>query len=285
MPNFNLSKPEIDPVATFLLGSVDSNMPGRYYYKPTDARQDIIDGWWVVRKYNCMGCHQVHVGQSTVFMQLPQSGSGLERPASAQPDREGRALDPNWLMRFLKNPALSEKDRTVTASADTCRRACRLSTSPTARSEAGAVLRRAVCAAHALYRAAARGDQRTGTDNGAQPILERGRAVPEVSHDGRSQARCPGNGAQFHYRQRAPEARLDERWIVDPAMMAPALPCRPASSAGGRSLCVRRAHAGEFPGYKKDHANLLVRYMFQFTPEEQGRLRSAPALVPGGKSR
>ena len=63
MPNFNLSKPEIDAVTTFLLGSVDANMPARYYYVPADQRQDIIEGWWVVRKYNCMGCHQVHVAR------------------------------------------------------------------------------------------------------------------------------------------------------------------------------------------------------------------------------
>ena len=30
-----------------------------------------------------------------------------------------------------------------------------------------------------------------------------------------------------------------------------------------------------FNGYTKDHADLLVRYMFQFTPEELGRLRSS----------
>src|ERR1051325_6091144 len=41
MPNFNLSKPEIDQVATFLLGSVESSLPERYYYRPTDAKQDI----------------------------------------------------------------------------------------------------------------------------------------------------------------------------------------------------------------------------------------------------
>jgi len=29
-----------------------------------------------------------------------------------------------------------------------------------------------------------------------------------------------------------------------------------------------------FNGYQKDHADLLVRYMFQFTPEELGRLRA-----------
>ena len=33
-------------------------MPPRYFYNPGDQRQDIIEGWWVVRKYNCMGCHQ-----------------------------------------------------------------------------------------------------------------------------------------------------------------------------------------------------------------------------------
>jgi cytochrome c2 len=67
MPNFNLSKPEIDAVTTFLEGSVDASVPARYFYNPTDARQDIIDGWWVVRKYNCMGCHKVHVGQNSTL--------------------------------------------------------------------------------------------------------------------------------------------------------------------------------------------------------------------------
>ncbi|HWC00855.1 MAG TPA: c-type cytochrome, partial [Bryobacteraceae bacterium] len=47
MPNFNLSKPEIDQVATFLLGSVESTVPARYYYNPADTRQDIVEGWWV----------------------------------------------------------------------------------------------------------------------------------------------------------------------------------------------------------------------------------------------
>jgi hypothetical protein len=30
-----------------------------------------------------------------------------------------------------------------------------------------------------------------------------------------------------------------------------------------------------FNGYTKDHAQLLVRYMFQFTPEELTRLRAS----------
>jgi hypothetical protein len=36
-----------------------------------------------------------------------------------------------------------------------------------------------------------------------------------------------------------------------------------------------------FDGYDKDQAELLVRYMFQFTPEEQRRLTGmAPSIAP-----
>jgi len=36
-----------------------------------------------------------------------------------------------------------------------------------------------------------------------------------------------------------------------------------------------------FNGYQKDHADLLVRYMFQFTPEELGRLRASAGAGSG----
>ena len=111
MPNFNLSKPEIDAVTTFLMGSVDATLPARYFYAPTDQRQDIIEGWWVVRKYNCMGCHHVHVGQTSVFDTLPRYQDPDwkdQKPPTLI--GEGARVHPDWLMRFLTNPALSETD-------------------------------------------------------------------------------------------------------------------------------------------------------------------------------
>ena len=36
-----------------------------------------------------------------------------------------------------------------------------------------------------------------------------------------------------------------------------------------------------FQGYPKDHADLLVRYMFQFTPEELNRLRASAGAGTG----
>ncbi|MBK5292015.1 MAG: c-type cytochrome, partial [Acidobacteriia bacterium] len=108
MPNFKLKKDEIDAVATFLLGSVDSPMPARYQYNPPGQKQDIIDGWWVVRKYNCMGCHQVMLGQQTVFMNLKRYQDPDwkdQRPPSLI--GEGARVSPVWLKQFLENPAQS----------------------------------------------------------------------------------------------------------------------------------------------------------------------------------
>jgi hypothetical protein len=39
-----------------------------------------------------------------------------------------------------------------------------------------------------------------------------------------------------------------------------------------------------FEGYKRDHAELLVRYMFQFTPEEMGRLRAGNKTSSGAQT-
>jgi mono/diheme cytochrome c family protein len=111
MPNFNLSKPEIDAVTTFLTGSVDASVPAQYFYQPSDQRQDIIDGWWVVRKYNCMGCHKVHVGQDTVFQSIPRyQDPDWKDQVPPTLIGEGARVRPDWLMKFLSDPSLAEKD-------------------------------------------------------------------------------------------------------------------------------------------------------------------------------
>ncbi|HKG97382.1 MAG TPA: hypothetical protein VKA97_06200, partial [Pyrinomonadaceae bacterium] len=99
-------------LTTFLLGSVGSegaNVPSTLFYTPQDQRrQDIQNGWWVIKKYNCMGCHQVQVGQRSVVMDLPF----YQTPESKDllPPRltsEGARVDPTWLLRFLHDPSMS----------------------------------------------------------------------------------------------------------------------------------------------------------------------------------
>ena len=50
------------------MGSQESALPPIYQYRPLDYRRDIQEGWWVVKKYNCMGCHQFIPGQQTALM-------------------------------------------------------------------------------------------------------------------------------------------------------------------------------------------------------------------------
>ncbi|MBM3774074.1 MAG: c-type cytochrome, partial [Acidobacteria bacterium] len=111
MPNFNLSKPDIDAVTAFLIGSVEPNIPERYHYRPTGQRQDIIEGWWVIRRYNCMGCHQVQVGQKSAFDLLPRYQDPdwkEQKPPSLI--GEGARVNPHWLMQFLSNPAMHQEN-------------------------------------------------------------------------------------------------------------------------------------------------------------------------------
>lgn len=99
-------------LTTFLMGSVGSegaNVPSSLFYNPEDQRrQDIQNGWWVIKKYNCMGCHQLQVGQRSVVQDLPfyqtPEGKDLLPPRLTS---EGARVDPAWLLRFLHDPSLS----------------------------------------------------------------------------------------------------------------------------------------------------------------------------------
>jgi cytochrome c2 len=97
-------------LTTFLLGSVGkegANVPSTLFYTPQDQRrQDIQNGWWVVKKYNCQGCHQLQVGQESVVQNLPM----FKDQKDLLPPRltsEGARVDPAWLLKFLHDPSLS----------------------------------------------------------------------------------------------------------------------------------------------------------------------------------
>ncbi|HEX3143156.1 MAG TPA: hypothetical protein VHQ64_04240 [Pyrinomonadaceae bacterium] len=124
-------------LTTLLLGSQGAegaNVPASLFYNPQDSRrQDIQNGWWVIKKYNCMGCHVLQPGQQisaynnageplmvtgTVLSSLPfyQSTKEYLPPPLTS---EGARVDPDWLMKFLKDPSLmqaGEKPSTPSSS-------------------------------------------------------------------------------------------------------------------------------------------------------------------------
>lgn len=125
-------------LTTLLLGSVGAegaNVPAALFYNPKDQRrQDIQNGWWIIKKYNCMGCHVVQPGQTVPVYNKSDTptmvaGSALHALPFFESQKEflppqltseGARVDPEWLMRFLKDPSLmkaGEKPATPASTA------------------------------------------------------------------------------------------------------------------------------------------------------------------------
>ncbi|HXG64723.1 MAG TPA: c-type cytochrome, partial [Blastocatellia bacterium] len=118
MPNIYLEEDEITALTTFMLGSVETALPRTMRYIPAGQKKQAQDGWWVIQKYNCMGCHNVMIGQDSVLMGLPmyQGGDGQEQ-LPPRLTTEGARVNPDWLLKFLKDPALSDQNGNVSARA------------------------------------------------------------------------------------------------------------------------------------------------------------------------
>ena len=128
MPRPYLTEQWRTSLTTLLLGSMGAegaNVPASLFYNPQDARrQDIQNGWWVIKKYNCMGCHVLQPGQQisaynnaaepamvkdTVLSSLPFYANAKEF-LPPMLTSEGARVDPDWLMKFLKDPSLMRPD-------------------------------------------------------------------------------------------------------------------------------------------------------------------------------
>jgi cytochrome c2 len=278
MPNVHLAKEEVLDLTTFLMGSQETSLPASYQYKPGDARHDIQEGWWVVVKYNCMACHQIIPGQSTILMRLPQYQDAQEQlPPKLL--TEGARVDPEWLRKFLSNPSLS--------TTDTDRNGVRpyLKVRMPTFSFSDNELRKLVRFFEALSQ---------------QPLPYIPEQVPTLTAKETDMARslfsstaapclkCHATGDPSHDKiATAPNFLLAkerlkpdwvERWITDPQAVSPG-----TSMPSGlfKQQNNQWVFAGPTPptfnGYDGDHRKLLTDYIFQLTAEEQ---RHVAASMP-----
>ena len=276
MPNLHLTSEQIRALTTFLLGSEESSLPDSYQYKPGDARRDIQEGWWIVKKYNCMGCHQFIPGQKTILMGLSQY---RDTPEQLPPKllTEGARVNPEWLRRFLSNPALSDSDTNRNGVRPYLK--VRMPTFSFSDNE----LRKLVRFFQALSQ---------------QPMPYIPEQVPVLTAKETDMARslfsstaapclkCHATGDPQHDKiATAPNFLLAkerlkpdwaDRWVLDPQAISPG-----TSMPSGlfRRDNDRWVFAGptppSFQGYDKDHSKLLVDYIFQLTPEEQRRVAAS----------
>jgi cytochrome c2 len=278
MPEPNLTQDDIRALTTFLLGSVDASFPPNLFYNPTGAAKDIQEGWWVVKKYNCMGCHRLQIGQkSGLETNVPryQTPEGKEQLPPILIG-EGARVNPEWLLRFLKNPALSDTDTNRNGVRGYL--PARMPTFHFSPNELRALVKffTALAAQPPIY-----------FPPKLEPLTDREQQMARAlfTSQGAPCLKCHMTGEPTHdARATAPNflqarERLQPgwtgRWMIDPAAISPgtAMPSGLFRRDGGRWV-----FAGPTPdifkGYDKDHVDLLVRYMFQLTPDEQRRLMS-----------
>jgi len=155
MPKPYLTEEWRTGLTTLLLGSMGAegaNVPASLFYNPPDQRrQDIQNGWWVVKKYNCMGCHVLQPGQHvSVYNNSAEptviTGAGLyslpfysgqREFLPPQLTSEGARVDPDWLMRFLKDPSqLKEGEKPPASTSSSAAPASKPASTPAAASAA-----------------------------------------------------------------------------------------------------------------------------------------------------
>lgn len=287
------ARQQVTQLTTFLMGSVNSQYPERYFYLPDGQKKDVQEGWWIVKKYNCMGCHQFTLDQASALMTLPQyqtpEGKGQLSPRLVT---EGARVNPEWLARFLANPALSETDTDRDGVRSYLK--LRMPTFNFSPIEIRKLVRffQALSAQPLPY-----------IPNKLEPLTAQEMAMARALFTSRGAPclKCHAIGLPSHDQYAsAPNflmapGRLKPdwvtHWILDPAMIDPgtAMPSGLFKRAEDRWV-----FAGPTPpifeGYNRDHANLLVRYLFEMTPQEQqrliqmsgGSLNAAPAKTSSG---
>ncbi len=278
MPNLHLTKEQIQSLTTFLMGSQESSLPSSYQYKPLDYRRDIQDGWWIVKKYNCMGCHQLLPGQKTSLMTMA-SYQGADGQEQLPPKllTEGARVDPQWLLQFLSNPALNARDTNRNGVRSYLQ--VRMPTFSFSENELSKLVR--------FFQALSR-----------QPLPYVPDPVPVLSARETEMARslfsspaapclkCHATGDPAHDRaatapnflQARGRLKADwvERWIIDPQAISPgtSMPSGLFRQQDGQWVFSGPTPAS-FHGYDKDHTKLLVDYIFALTPEEQRRVSAS----------
>ncbi len=274
MPNFHLSEKEIDQLTTFLLGSQESVVPEKFHFNPDDQRADVQAGWVVVKKYNCMGCHEFYAGQPTGLLDLPQyQGDGREKlPPSLI--GEGARVNPNWLAEFLKNPALSQDDPHRNGVRPYLE--IRMPTFDLSEGEVQQLVKFFQALSQQPLPYLPVPQERLSEE---ELVLARrlftSQAAPCLRCHATGDAATDPSKTAPNFSLVAERLKPDwtRRWIVHPEIIRPgtAMPSGLFREEGLRSVFA----LGVIPGlesYRKDHADLVVRYMFQYTPQEQRRL-------------
>ncbi len=328
-----MPKPFLTPewktaLTTFLLGSVGSegaNVPTSMFYNPDERQKDIQDGWWVVKKYNCMGCHSIQPGQRSVLMDLPlYQNPDWKDQLPPRLSSEGARVDPTWLLRFLRDPSLSTTGAApnmpvaLTVSSHGAPAGADASNSGDSSSAQGDAafgpqpgknangIRTYLKARMPTFSfspnelrllvkffMAVSSQQEPYIKEPLEPLSDQERVLARQLFTSQAAPclKCHITGDPNHDKTAsAPNFLLaaerlkpewTRRWLLDPSQISP-------GTAMPSGLFTKKEDRFVFSGptpdtfndYHRDHAQLLVRYMFLMTPDEQQKLIATQPSAP-----
>ena len=278
MPNFGLSGEEINALTTFLLGAVETTFPEQYRFEPEDDRAAVQEGWWILTRHNCTGCHQVRPGNVSSFMSIPRYVDDPDWAEQFPPQlyTEGARVQPDWLTQFLRNPALSDSDihrngvrEYLHARMPTFyfsdRQLTKLTKFFMARDSQPIPY---IPEPMAPLTQAERSIGRQLFTSDAAPCLK-------CHMTGIPSRDVIATAPNFLIAAERLKPNWTYRWLLEPASIAPgtAMPSELFERDGARWVFSGQipAQARQYPG---DHADLLTRYMFQMDNAELRRLQA-----------
>ena len=264
MPKFRLSGQEINDITTFLMGTkYESVLPESVKYRPDEEGRAIRDGWWVVRKYNCEGCHQIRPGEVPDIQKLPHFMDGQENAGDRPPYLVGTGFrtEPGFLADFLRDPALgggTDEPKSLRPHLSV-----RMPTFEFTEDEIGRLV--------AFFDAMAK-QPRVYKMPPLEPLTATERKAAEVMFADANCLSCHVvTGRPLTSETKAPNltytgSRLRPewvaRWLQDPQVMEPGTPM-PAlfrKQPSGRWTYMNTA-LPEVAAYEGDHVELMVRYL------------------------
>ncbi len=298
MPNFHLTKPDrealkdtsdVTALTTFLLGSVESLVPKAYRDLPGGDRGAIKDGWWIVKKYNCNGCHQFlpesdpnnlpalwkqkwFSPEGETMETWTSAGGEVHKPGAVmRPPTlvgQGARVDPQWLAEFLRNPALSKSNPHRNGVRGYLN--VRMPTYNMSEGEIAKLVR--------FFQAMSK--QPTPYVRPEQvPLTALETEAAWAVFTANDCAKCHAQGEVITPQVNAPSFTLSpsrlrpawmHRWIVDPTSLIPetAMPKGLFVREAGTGRWVTAKNPADWPAvlknYKGDHSELIVRLMAQY---------------------
>jgi hypothetical protein len=223
-----------------------------------------------------MGCHQFIPGQQTALMGMKHYQDAQEQlPPKLL--TEGARVDPEWLLHFLSNPALSETDTNRDGVRSYLQ--VRMPTFSFSENELGKLVRFFEALSRQPFPYIPESDTTlTAKETDMARSLFSSTAAPCL--------KCHATGDPAHDKSAtAPNFLLArgrlkpdwmERWIIDPQAISPgtAMPSGLFKRENDHWV-FSGPTPSSFQGYDKDQTRLLVNYILQLTPEEQRRVAGA----------